>query len=118
MSQPDSTPENDAETAPETLGTRIARLRRERNLSQRRLALAADVSPAYLSKIEAGERRPSVEVVRRFAPALGVSATYLETGLHREAELPTERLATALRECSKRLEEASAVLRRALGEPC
>ena len=105
-----------AETPPESVGTRIGRLRRERNISQRQLALAAAVSSTYLSKIEAGQRRPSLEVVRRFAPALGVTATYLETGRDRGGEVSAERLAPALHECLKRLEQASSILQRALRE--
>jgi tetratricopeptide (TPR) repeat protein len=48
-------------------------------LSQRELA-APGVSYAYISRIEAGTRQPSVKALRRLAAKLGVSAEYLETG--------------------------------------
>src|SRR5438132_10702113 len=63
----------------ETIGERLKRLRLERGLSQRELA-APGVSYAYISRIEAGTRQPSVKALRRLAGKLGVSADYLERG--------------------------------------
>jgi len=65
--------------AGETIGQRLKRLRLERGFSQRELA-APGVSYAYISRIEAGTRQPSVKALRRLAAKLGVSADYLETG--------------------------------------
>ena len=65
--------------AGETIGQRLKRLRLERGLSQRELS-APGVSYAYISRIEAGTRQPSVKALRRLAAKLGVSADYLETG--------------------------------------
>jgi transcriptional regulator with XRE-family HTH domain len=69
----------EGEPAVETVGQRLRRLRHERGLSQRELA-SPGVSYAYISRIEAGARRPSVKALRRLAPKLGVSVEYLETG--------------------------------------
>jgi transcriptional regulator with XRE-family HTH domain len=63
----------------ETIGQRLKRLRLDRGLSQRELA-APGVSYAYISRIEAGTRQPSVKALRRLAAKLGVTADYLETG--------------------------------------
>jgi transcriptional regulator with XRE-family HTH domain len=63
----------------ETIGQRLRRLRHERGMSQRELA-EPGVSYAYISRIEAGARRPSVKALRMLARKLGVSADYLETG--------------------------------------
>jgi transcriptional regulator with XRE-family HTH domain len=63
----------------ETIGQRLKRLRLERGLSQRELA-APGVSYAYISRIEAGTRQPSVKALRKLAEKLGVSADFLETG--------------------------------------
>src|SRR5690242_21418118 len=68
-----------APAAGETIGQRLKRLRLERGLSQRELA-APGVSYAYISRIEAGTRQPSVKALRRLAVKLGVTADYLETG--------------------------------------
>ena len=65
--------------AGETIGQRLKRLRLERGLSQRELA-APGVSYAYISRIEAGTRQPSVKALRRLAVKLNVSADYLERG--------------------------------------
>ena len=66
-------------SAPETIGQRLKRLRLEQGLSQRELA-SPGVSYAYISRIEAGTRQPSVKALRRLGAKLGVSAEYLETG--------------------------------------
>src|SRR3954447_17922171 len=66
-------------TGAETIGERLRRLRLERNLSQRELS-SPGVSYAYISRIEAGARRPSVKALRKLARKLRVSAEYLETG--------------------------------------
>src|SRR5213593_2678803 len=64
---------------PESVGERLRRLRLERGLSQRDLS-APGVSYAYISRIEAGARRPSVKALRMLAKKLGVTPGYLETG--------------------------------------
>src|SRR4029079_4670045 len=65
--------------APETVGQRLRRLRLERGYSQRDLS-SPGVSYAYISRIEASARRPSVKALRMLAQKLGVTAEYLETG--------------------------------------
>src|ERR687886_2794303 len=64
---------------PETIGERLRRLRLARGMSQRELS-GPGVSYAYISRIEAGARRPSVKALRMLARKLGVSPEYLETG--------------------------------------
>lgn len=73
----------------ETVGERLKRLRLERGLSQRELA-SPGVSYAYISRIEAGTRQPSVKALRRLAAKLGVSAAYLETGSQLDSEATRE----------------------------
>src|SRR3954463_6166281 len=82
-------------SAKETIGVRLCRLRRESGISQRSLA-APGVSYAYISRIEAGERQPSTKALRQLAPKLGVSVEYLETGSDlRDQEQRELRLADA-----------------------
>jgi transcriptional regulator with XRE-family HTH domain len=79
----------------ETIGQRIARLRSERGLSQKDIA-APGVGHAYISRIEDGQRTPSLRALRVLAEKLGVTLEHLETG--REIPLALEReyqLATA-----------------------
>jgi transcriptional regulator with XRE-family HTH domain len=75
--------------AGETIGQRLKRLRLERGLSQRELA-APGVSYAYISRIEAGTRQPSVKALRRLASKLAVTADYLETGSDLDEEAARE----------------------------
>src|SRR4051795_11436852 len=63
----------------ETIGSRLKRLRLERGFSQRDLS-SPGVSYAYISRIEAGARTPSVKALRKLAQKLEVSVEYLETG--------------------------------------
>lgn len=79
----------------ETIGARLRRLRQERGLSQRELA-SPGVSYAYISRIEAGSRQPSVKALRRLAAKLNVTPEYLETGSDLDAAESRElRLADA-----------------------
>lgn len=61
---------------------RLKRLREARGISQRELAeLAGDgVTYSYISRIESGDRRPSLTAVRKLAKPLGVTPLFLETG--------------------------------------
>jgi transcriptional regulator with XRE-family HTH domain len=54
------------------LGRRIADARKAGGLTQERLAEGASISPSYLAHIEAGSRRPTLDVLRLLADALGV----------------------------------------------
>ena len=63
----------------ETIGARLKRLRLQRGFSQRDLS-SPGVSYAYISRIEAGARTPSVKALRKLSQKLGVTVEYLETG--------------------------------------
>jgi transcriptional regulator with XRE-family HTH domain len=63
----------------EGVGERLKRLRLQRGFSQRDLS-SPGVSYAYISRIEASARTPSVKALRKLAQKLGVSVEYLETG--------------------------------------
>jgi tetratricopeptide (TPR) repeat protein len=88
-------PTQSAELPAEPVGVRLKRLRLERRLSQRDLS-SPGVSYAYISRIEAGARTPSVKALRMLARKLGVSVEYLETGRDlRDVEERELRLADA-----------------------
>src|ERR687883_349935 len=102
------------DSAAESVGQRLRRLRLERGLSQRELA-GPGVSYAYISRIEAGARRPSVKALRMLAPKLGVSVEYLETGSDlRDDEERELRFADA--ELQLRLNDDSAAAERTLAQ--
>ncbi len=69
-----------------TVGERILERRLELRLPQRRLAEGSGFTASYISHLEQNARQPSVKVLRRIAPILGVSAHWLETGRDDPAE--------------------------------
>jgi transcriptional regulator with XRE-family HTH domain len=73
---PSSVPEG---RTTESVGARLKRLRLQKGFSQRDLS-SPGVSYAYISRIEAGARTPSVKALRKLSQKLGVSVEYLETG--------------------------------------
>jgi len=78
--QPEMMPRDVSEgSSVESVGARLKRLRLQRGLSQRDLS-SPGVSYAYISRIEAGARTPSVKALRKLSQKLGVSVEYLETG--------------------------------------
>ena len=81
------------------IGERLRQLREARGLSQRQLA-EPGVTAAYISRIERGDRLPSVRALRKLAPKLEVSAEFLETG--EEGEILSEKTATEIREYAQR----------------
>ena len=66
-------------TAPgqETLGQRIARLRKERGYTQVELAEKMGIIQVLISDYERDKLRPHPEVIVRFAQALGITADEL-----------------------------------------
>lgn len=63
----------------ETIGERIRARRKELGISQRGLS-AKGMSSAYVSRIEAGDRRPSIRALRLIAGKLQTTTHWLETG--------------------------------------
>ena len=61
------------------VGARVRALRLEHGLLQRDLAFDG-CTAAYISRIEAGARVPSLQLLRQLGARLGVSADYLATG--------------------------------------
>ncbi|HXV03302.1 MAG TPA: tetratricopeptide repeat protein [Gaiellaceae bacterium] len=65
------------------MGRRLREARERAGLSQRQLSFDG-CSPAYISRIEAGERIPSLQLLREMGRRLGVSEDWLATGLDRD----------------------------------
>jgi tetratricopeptide (TPR) repeat protein len=65
--------------SPAAVGRRLKEARERVGLSQRALSFPG-CSPAYISRIEAGERIPSLQLLRKLGRQLGVSEDYLATG--------------------------------------
>lgn len=69
----------DIPSGPDGIARRLRATRAVSGLSQRDLE-SAGVTAAYICRIERGVKVPSIDVIRRLAVALGVSAHWLETG--------------------------------------
>ena len=65
--------------SPERVGERLRAARKQAGLSQRDLSFSG-CTTAYISRIEAGKRIPSLQILREFGRRLQVSAEYLATG--------------------------------------
>ncbi len=65
-------------TAPAILGAIIAGLRCHREWTQVELAIRAGTSQAVISRIEAGQLQPTVQLYRAIARAFGLSLVNLE----------------------------------------
>lgn len=68
---------------PVAVGQRLREARERAGLSQRQLSFPG-CSPAYISRIEAGDRIPSLQLLREMGRRLGVSEDYLATGTERD----------------------------------
>jgi len=80
------------------IGTRIQRLRIQRNMSQADLAERSGVGQSLISRLERGSRpNPTADVLRRLARTLGCTTDYLigmhEVGEDDEDEAPRRRVA-------------------------
>jgi tetratricopeptide (TPR) repeat protein len=86
---------------PRAVGKRVRAAREKAGLSQAGLA-GEDCSAAYISRIELGDRTPSLQLLRELSRRLGVGADYLATG-----SVGGEREASALEaaELSLRLDD-------------
>ena len=55
------------------LGVRIARLRADRGMSQRKFALVLELDRVTLNRIESGRGNPTLDTLERIAAGLGIS---------------------------------------------
>ena len=76
---------------PVAVGQRLRRAREAAGLTQRDLSFEG-CTAAYVSRIEAGARVPSLQILREFGKRLGVSADFLATGGPEDADLSSELL--------------------------
>lgn len=68
------------------ISDKIKKIRKNRGLSQNQLAEIIGINTAHLSRLENDRYQPSVEVLKKLADALQVSADYLLSGTDDEAE--------------------------------
>jgi len=76
---------------PTAVGRRLRETRQAAGLTQRELSFEG-CTAAYVSRIEAGARVPSLQILREFGKRLGVSADFLATGSSAGEDLSSELL--------------------------
>ena len=54
------------------IGANIRKYRIQKDVSQEHLALESGIPPAYISKLERGEKCPTIDTLYRLAKALGI----------------------------------------------
>ncbi len=59
----------------EEIGNSIVAARKEKGFTQERLALEANVSPAYLRLIEKGSANPTIKELNRVVTPMGIALT-------------------------------------------
>ena len=74
------------------LAEKISKLKKQKKLSQSKLAAITGISRDAISKYERGDVIPSVEYARRLADALGVSLDYLTSDREEEQAIDHESL--------------------------
>jgi transcriptional regulator with XRE-family HTH domain len=74
---------------PAAVGRRLKEARLNAGLSQRQLSFPG-CSAAYISRLEAGDRVPSLQLLRKLALKLNADEEYLATGLERVEQAPPE----------------------------
>ena len=58
-------------------GKNLRKIRKDKNMSQEKLALIADTSRSQIARIERGEINPTLTTINRFAEALQIDIQYL-----------------------------------------
>ena len=76
---------------PAAVGRRLRETRISAGLSQRQLSFPG-CSAAYVSRLEAGARVPSLQLLRKLALKLNVDEEYLATGAERIEQISPERV--------------------------
>jgi len=69
------------------IGENIKKIREEKGLLQKQVAASVGVHPSNYSKIEKGEREPSIEVLDKIAKLFGLSVDQI---IHPEENTPQE----------------------------
>ncbi len=62
----------DRETISYLIGQRIQAFRKQRKMSQEELALLSEIHPAYLGRVERGEKCPTVQTIFKISQGLKV----------------------------------------------
>ncbi len=94
MPTPKPSPTKDTSLAPAALGNRLRALRRKRHLTLEQVAGATGLNRGYLSRLENGEKSPSIATTLKLAKALEVPTAALFGEVVEETDLHLVRVAS------------------------
>ena len=94
MPIPKTSPTKDTSLAPAALGNRLRALRRKRHLTLEQVAEATGLNRGYLSRLENGEKSPSIATTLKLAKALEVPTAALFGEVVEETDLHLVRVAS------------------------
>lgn len=81
---------SNSQNARQELGKLLKQKRQEQGLTQRKLAVTANLDYTYVSKIEGGTQTPSVEALVRLAEVLGLVSAEINELLAMMGRLPDD----------------------------
>ncbi len=92
----------------QTIGRRLQDCRKRQSLTQEVLAEQVGITVVYLSKVENGRVRPTLELLDSLCDILGISLSSLLTGIEiQKDEYANERVVALLRSCTPEIKEAA-----------
>lgn len=90
------------------IGRQIQENRKAKDMTQEVLAEKVGITVVYLSKVENGRVRPTLELLDALCDVLGVALSTLLTGVQiQEDSYANERVVALLRSCSPDIKEAA-----------
>lgn len=101
--------------SPKEVGQRLHEARLRASMSQRQLSFPG-CTAAYISRIEAGARVPSLQMINHLAARLGVSGQWLATGVDTAAVVPADLIDAEVALRLGELDEAEARFREHLAD--
>lgn len=88
------------------LGRNIKEIRKNLKITQEQLAEKIEVSPVFISQIECGARKPSLETVYKISGALNIKMdTLINNDIKEEKNDEVDRLVELLNMCSRKERE-------------
>ena len=88
-----------------SFGTSLRNAREKRNYKREQIAERAEISPRFLTAIESGRRKPSLDALIRLVNAIGASFDeILATQVNADSEI-VDRIMRLVPQCSQRDQE-------------
>lgn len=99
------------------MGRRLQERRRKRKLTQEEVAERADITVVYLSKIENGRAKPTLELLDSLCDALGLDLAQLMSGVQAQGQdYANERVVALFHRCSPPVKQAALDILERLGK--